>query len=137
MEKINPNEVERVLRDSLFKSEEVGENGEPPKGAVVAEGITRTFVFHPLRLESHRAFVKDCLRLLPTPFLEGHGDGWSFLNACQQEDGTLWTGEHARVEELLCLGIGLGLVKCLVPKDLWSAFPGKMPYYRILKEVKQ
>ena len=47
---------------------------------------------------------------------------------CNDKDGNQWTGFHQRMEQLLMLGIGLGLMEIQVPRNLWEAFPGGMPY---------
>lgn len=112
----------------LFKQEEVL-NGTP-EDAVLVEGIRISVGLHPERLEETREQVREWLSLLPKRFQ----DGDSFLNACTQEDGVLWTGEHQTVEQLFLLGMGLGLVQCLAPKEMWPMLPGGMPYYRIRLE---
>jgi len=38
---------------------------------------------------------------------------------------------HQIVEELFCLAMGLGLAECQLPREMWSMFPGGMPYYVI------
>lgn len=127
---IEVSELDAVLRDCLFADEEVSDN-TPPPDAVLVEGVVNKFGFHPQRLESHRAQVRTWLAELPHNFRESEGGGWSFLNACLLEDGTLWTGEHRRMEQLFALGIGLGMVRSVLPRDLWGTLPGGMPYYVI------
>lgn len=39
-----------------------------------------------------------------------------------------FTGLYTRMEELLVMGIGLGLANWLMPRQMWSIFPGSMPY---------
>lgn len=128
---INPEEVEDALTDCLYKPEEI-EDGKVPEGAVVAEGVVAQYGFHPERLASHKEQVIGWLQLLPRQFREDEGGGWSFLNACNLEDGTQWTDLHQRMEQLFCLGVGLGLVKCQLPREIWKALPGGVPYYVIL-----
>jgi hypothetical protein len=141
---IDPDRVEEILIDSLHTNEEVAgtDPSTAPEGAVVAEGILTTFAFHPERLESHRAEVREMLDQLPLSFRaqnEGGGGGWSFLNACVVRDRALpdqpfekmeqWTGLHLRMDQLLALGQGLGFVKSVLPRAQWGALPGGMPYY--------
>jgi hypothetical protein len=136
MTHIDPNRVYEILLDCLF------EEGEPTEPYVEVKAIQMTYRFHPERLESHRAEVSAMLDLLPLPFRsieEGGGGGWSFLNACVERDPSkpdtpfeampIWTGFHVRVDELLSLGQGLDLVECQLPRKMWSAMPGGMPYY--------
>lgn len=124
---IDPEAIQAVIVDCLFASHD--ELLATPEALVVrVEGILRDFVFKRERLESHRGAVESWLRLLPKGFRRDHGGGGSFLNACNQEDGELWTGLHIRMEELLVLGIGLGLANWLMPRQMWSIFPGGLPY---------
>jgi len=53
----------------------------------------------------------------------------SFLNACQDRNGNQWTDLHQRMEQLFVLGQAAGFVSCLLPRDMWAALPGGMPYY--------
>lgn len=122
---INPREVERIFRECLF------EDDEPTDSAVIAEGIVDSAGFHPQRLLAHRDEVIAMLRELPTEFMQSGGGGWSFLNGCQDRNGTLWTGMQQTVMRLLQLGIALDLVDCQIPREMWRAFPGGMPYYII------
>ncbi len=111
--------VEEIFLDCLFK------DGEDTTNHVRAEGIVQTVGFHPERLESYRDEVMMMLHGLPNEFY----GGWSFLNACQDEFGRQWTDLHQRMEQLFQLGIALGAVECQMPRELWSALPGGVPYY--------
>ena len=115
--------VEAVFHTCMFNE------GEDTAGYVKAEGISCDVGFHPGRLEEGREVIESMLSELPLEFHESSGGGMSFLNACNDKDGKLWTGLHQRMEQLFQLGIGIGRVKCLMPKDMWSALPGGMPYY--------
>lgn len=115
--------VEEVFIDCLYKESEHTDN------AIVAEGIVTTAGFHPERLESHRKDIEAMLAELPSEFQQAGGGGMSFLQACVDKNGNQWTGEHRTMEHLFQLGIGIGKVECLVPRKMWSAFPGGMPYY--------
>ena len=101
---------------------------------MIVEGITSTFGLHSDRLEQTRPKVMEWLAALPDEFKKTGGGGWSFLNACNQANGVQWTGFHQRMEQLFCLGLGLKLVECQTPKEMWSMLPGGMPYYVILDE---
>lgn len=59
---------------------------------------------------------------------------WSFLNLCTREDGTQWTGSHATMEQLVCLGVGAGKMKYLLPRSMWNILPGGMPYLAVLEK---
>ena len=118
--------VHAILLDSLFKDEEIT-NGKPPDPHIEARGIVNNFAFHPERLESHRENIRAILNLMPKGFHKATGGGWSFLNLCNTEAGDQW-GEHHNMEELIVLGIGLGMAKFVMPRDMWTILPGGMPY---------
>lgn len=101
------------------------------EGAVIIEGITRTFAFSPAAVGDHRAEIRRMLAELPDQYRKSGGGGWSFLNACNDRHGAQWTGLHQRMEELFMLGIASGLVAELLPRDMRDVLPGGMPYYVI------
>lgn len=118
--------VGKVFRDCLFtEAELVG--GRPPGEFVQVDGIIMTVGFHPERLESHRQDVIEILRYMPTQFFKGSGDGWSFLNLPMTKDDHQW-GEHRNAEQLMMLAFGLKLGQYTMPRDMWKAFPGGMPF---------
>jgi len=116
--------VRVVLEECLFK------DGEPTDGAVLFKCVVNDFGFHPERLAASRDNIADMLNQLPDEFKRSGGGGWSFLNACQRGDGRQW-GEHRSIEQLLAMGGALGLVKWVMPRDMWSILPGGMPYFVI------
>ena len=119
--------VEMAILDCLFK------DGEDESKAVLAEGVIRQFGFHPERLNEWKDSIIEMLEQLPETFRQATGGGWSFLNACDRNDGTQWTGLHKNMEELFCLGMAIGKVKSQFPKEIWSALPGGVPYYVIIE----
>ena len=123
--------VTDAFMDCLFKED------EPHDGYILVEGITNKFGFHPQRLERKRETIKEILSMLPNEFkdtsLGGEG-GWSFLNLCVLQDGYQWTGMHRVQEQLMCIAIGLNLMEYLLPREMWPALPGSVPYVMI-KEV--
>lgn len=127
---IDSQQVNKTFQSCLFKEDELT-GRDIPRNAVLVEGIVNKFGFHKERLESTRPLVTEWLKQLPHQFHKNSGGGWSFLNACNLETGEQWTGLHRDMEQLFCLGIGLGLVKCQLSRDIWSALPGGMPYYVI------
>lgn len=114
--------LEKIMGDCLFA------DNEDTNSAILVEGIVNNFGFHPERLESHRAEVEKMLSELPIEFFPETGGGMSFLAACNDKYGRQW-GEHRSMEALFALGIALGKVDLLIPKEMWSVFPGGMPYY--------
>lgn len=127
MNQIDPEAVNVVFLDCLFRPDEI-ENGKVPDDAVIVEGVIHTLGLHPGRLQVHADEIRLWLSLLPHQFRKNSGGGWSFLNACDQQDGTQWTGLHQRMDQLFSLGIGLGLAKFLAPRSMWPMLPGGMPY---------
>lgn len=126
---LNAERVNAVFCDCVFQ------DGEDTKVHIQAEGITGKVGFHPRRLESHRAEIETMLDELPENFRQSGGGGWTFLNACNDRHGNQWTGLHLRMEQLFQLGIGIGKVQSCLPRELWSALPGGMPYYIIMDEA--
>ena len=114
--------VNNVFMDCLFK------DGEDTSGYIEARGIVMNAGFHPERLESHKAEVAKMLAGLPSEFQKSGGGGWTFLNACNDKNGNQWTGEHRTMEQLFLLGIALGIAEFQLPREVWGAFPGGMPY---------
>lgn len=121
-EKLTGSKVDTIFLDCLFKEEEDKTN------YCEAEGIMNTVGFHPDRLETHKEEIIELLQELPDEFQKSKGGGWSFLNACNDKHGNQWTGLHQTVEQLLLLGIAIGKVKFQLPREVWSALPGGMPY---------
>jgi len=117
--------VNDVFVDCLFK------DGEDTTEHIMAEGIVRTVGFHPGRIEEHRQEIHDMLAELPNEFKISGGGGMSFLNACMDKHGNQWTGMHLSQEQLIQLGIAIGEVEYCLPREMWGAFPGGMPYFMV------
>ena len=69
---------------------------------------------------------------LPASFQKESGGGMSFLKACEDSEGNQWTGLHKIMDQLFLLGQAAGLVKCLMPREVWGMLPGGVPYYVVL-----
>ena len=121
--------VEQVFRNCLFN------DGDDMRNHIKAEGIMLNVGFDPNKLSSHNEEIGMMLSELPAEFHQNRGGGMSFLNACYDKHGRQWTGEHRSMEQLFLLGLAAGKVKCLLPRDMWSALPGGMPYYVVIAEV--
>ena len=124
---LDPERVETIFLDCLFK------DGEDTSNHIVAEGIVRTVGFNPERVERHKTEIEALLDELPDQFKKSRGGGWSFLNACLDRHGNEWTGLQMRMEQLFQLGIAIGKVEYQLPRDVWSALPGGMPYLVVNK----
>ena len=123
--KLDPQRVEAIFSDCLFRE------GEDTSKHVKADGISCNVGFHQERLNSHKVEISELLDELPDDFKATGGGGMSFLQACLDKHGNLWTGLHQRMEQLFQLGIGIDKVNCLLPREAWSALPGGMPYYLV------
>jgi hypothetical protein len=117
--------VSDVFMDCLFR------DGEDTSNHVKAEGIVHDVGFHPDRLESHKAEIEAMLDELPDAFKKSGGGGMSFLNACNDKYGNQWADLHQTMGQLFQLGIAIGKVQSLLPREMWSMLPGGMPYYVI------
>jgi hypothetical protein len=114
--------VEKLFRECLAPS---------PEGAILVQGVINTAAFRPEVIETHRDEIRALLAELPEPFQENGGGGWSFLNACDDSHGNQWTGMQQTMEHLFMLGLAICEVVELVPRELWSALPGGVPYYMV------
>jgi hypothetical protein len=123
---LNSKNVDDVFKFCLFN------DGEDTKEYKVGEGVGLKVGFHPGRLLEKSDVIDSMLSSLPDSFKQSGGGGMSFLNMCQDKDGNLWTGDHSTVDQLLCLGNALGKADFVLPRgQMWSIFPGGMPYIRI------
>lgn len=126
MTKLTAQAVHALMTGCLFR------DGEPTDAAIKVEGIMTGYRFHPDRILQHTMDIAALLAELPEGFQADKGGGWTFLNACDDRHGEQWTGEHHDMESLFCLGIAAGLAKWMMPRDMWSVFPGGMPYVQVL-----
>ena len=116
---LTSNHVEQAFRSSLAENVE---------GAIVIEGIVHKVAFDPGRVAGQRDAVVAMIADLQDEFITTRGGGWSFLNLCMDRHGNQWTGLHLAMEQLCMLAIALELGRWVLPKELWSALPGGMPY---------
>lgn len=113
--------TQEAFMDCMFRE------GEDTTNHVKVEGITNMFGLHPQRLEEKRELVTAILAELPEEFKEG----WTFLNLCTTKDGEQWTDLQQICEQLVVMAIGLGLMKYLMPREMWMFLPGGVPYILI------
>ena len=123
--------VQRVFRECLSNEKE-GDNVR----LVEAVRANVKMAMRRDKLKFYQEEIQGMLMQLPRKFRETDGGGWSFLNLCTREDGTQWTGSHATMEQLVCLGVGAGKMKYLLPRSMWNILPGGMPYLSVLKEAQ-
>lgn len=97
---------------------------------VEVTGVVHAYIFNKHQIEANKTSIHDMLKQLPEQFMATKG-GWSFLMACNRADGEQWTGLHLMMGNLFALGEAAGLVTCLLPRPMWGALPGGMPYYSV------
>lgn len=129
--KLTATNVNETFMKCLF------EDDEPKDNAVISEGIMRKFGFNPKRLHENEENIFSMLQQLPNEFMESGGGGMSFLNACNDKDGNQWSDLHQTMEQLLVLGIAIGKARIQFPREMWSAFPGGVPYFVVLNKVAE
>jgi hypothetical protein len=130
--KLTSENVNKVIMNCLFDGEPTLKEKEK---AIMVEGVVGSYGFDPQKIENHVDDISSMLKQLPSGFQEKTGGGWSFLNACDREDGIQW-GEQRDVEALLVLGIAARWAKIQLPRKLWSSFPGGMPYFVVYDKRK-
>ena len=113
--------VREIFLDSLYKEE------ENHLEAIKVNGITMNVGFNPVRLNNHKTDIEELLNELDDKFKNSVGGGYSFLCAPVDKHGNQW-GEHRNVEELFLLGIAIGKVSYLFPREMWCILPGSVPY---------
>ena len=98
--------------------------------AIRVSGITSNVGFDPEKIAANKSNIHAMLEQLPDEFMVGKGGGMSFLQMCQTKTGQQW-GEHRNMEQLAMLGMAAGYVELCLPREMWSALPGGMPYFTI------
>ena len=126
---IDAKEVRNIFEDCLFK------DGESHDQYIVIEGITMTIGFHPGRVDQHADDIKNILDNLSDQFKESGGGGYTFLEMPFDKDGNQW-GDQPNAQELYILGYAAGWCDYLMPRYMWAAFPGGVPYIVVHNERK-
>jgi len=117
--------VEKVILSCLFK------DGEDTSNHIAGIGVKTKIGFHPERLKQNTENIIDMLLMLPDDFKQSKGGGMTFLNACIDNNGDQWTGDHSMVDRLFVLGNAIGKAEFLMPREMWEILPGGMPYFYI------
>jgi hypothetical protein len=117
--KLDPQKLQDVFLSCLAETDD--------KCSVIVEGISAKFGFNDAQLKNNSDMIRAMLDELPVEFK----GGWSFLNACDDKHGRQWTGEHKSMEQLFVLGMAMGMVSELMPREDWKDLPGGMPYYQV------
>lgn len=121
---LSADNVENIFIDCLYN------DGEDTSDHILAEGVMLNAGFKPEKIEEHRQEIHNMLADLPDQFKESTGGGgWSFLQACVDKNNRQWTGMHQTMDQLVLLGLAIGEVEYCLPRELWPALPGGMPYF--------
>lgn len=122
---LNAENVTKVLKSCLFDE---GYTDEDLKRAIEVESVMLHIGFDSDRVKQHEKEIVELLEQLPKEFKKTEGGGWSFLNACMDKDGNHW-GEHRNIDELIALGLAVDKIQFLLPREVWVALPGAVPYF--------
>lgn len=128
---LTADKVKELVSSALYDQSECPEDGSPPEGAVLANGIITQFGFKPERLLPLKPQVAQLIQELDPKFRrEG---GASFLMLMHDKDGNQW-GEEPHAEAFYCLAAALGLATIPLPKPLWFILPCGLPYMQFIVE---
>lgn len=123
MTNLNPTRVHQLFMECLYNE------ADGPDESTTVEGVLTTYRLHTRRTKAAAADIVEMLTELPDAFHKDRGGGMSFLNACLDRNGDLWTGDHATMDKLFILGTAVDKVACPMTRDMWPNLPGGMPYY--------
>lgn len=120
--KLNATNLNEVFMNCLFK------DGEQTENHIIGEGIMLKIGFHPERLKEAEPIIDEMLGCLDDSFKKDGGGGMSFLNMCEDKDGNQWADMHETMDKLVTLGMATKKMSYLMPRDMWIALPGGVPY---------
>lgn len=119
--------VQRIFKDCVSYGPDI----------IPVEGVRMKASFSVKKLATHVNEITEMLEQLPDKSHEGKGDGWTFLNMCIDKSGQQWTDFHTVCDMLVCLGLAIGQLSFVLPRELWKIFPGGMPYIVVFITEKQ
>jgi hypothetical protein len=109
---------------------------------VISESATHNHEFHAGRLREHEREIRVMCDRLDPKFKEtgGRGAWYGFAN-CTTYPGTFEEGKTAATwgpsayaGYLVALGLAVGKIKWLAPRDQWAELPAGLPYFVVLAE---
>ena len=137
--KLDAVKVKEIFLDCMYSEDRLKSSTkeELMKEAILVEGIVTNVGFDPEKIAKHKSEIIELLDELPDEFKHGVAGGYSFLKACEDKHGNHW-GDHRSMEQLFMLGIACKRVNCILPRELWPALPGGVPYYEVFdKDVEE
>lgn len=109
---------------------------------VTVDAVTRLFDFRLDRLKEHEPEIRAMLDRVDPKFKEsgGHGAWYGFFNLTTYPDS--YESAHevpawappGHAEWLLALGLAIGKVRWLSPRETWKDLPNGLPYLVVLAE---
>jgi len=105
-----------------------------PVNTITIAGVRVDYIFNPKKVQAHKQNIESMIDQLPLMFRstgDGAGLGGSFLDMVIDINNNQWTDLHGVAEGLLALGIAIGKMDYNLPRSLWHALPGGMPYVYI------
>lgn len=124
--KLSKENVKHVLTTCL-QIQSAPESGTESTETVVVQGIANNFVFNKHMLLQEEKHIEELLSDLPEDFKQGS----SFMQMYTNREGEQWTGVIQPLEELLALGVAVGKIHYLVPREQWWSLSGGMPYIAV------
>jgi hypothetical protein len=123
---LNAQQVQETFQHCLFK------DGEVRDEIMEVHAVRHRIGFHTGRVKEKEALIMEMLNELPDEFKSDKGGGFSFLSACNDKNGRQWADLHDTMDQLVCLGLAIGKVEFLLPREDWKSFYGGMPYLKVL-----
>ncbi|MCF0059900.1 hypothetical protein MUK70_11675 [Dyadobacter chenwenxiniae] len=120
--KLTTQNVREMFEDCSFKEH------NNPELLWTIEGVKLKANLHINMLSLKRSEIESMLSELPDSFKSSIGGGWSFLNMCITNNEEQWCDLHETMDQLFCLGYGIGKLRFLVPREMWDVLPGGVPY---------
>lgn len=97
------------------------------KGLIPVRGIARNFMFDAEKIEKNREDIASLLSHTDPGFHKDTGGGATFMRLSVDKSEKIW-GSQQTAEVLMCLAIAARYGSYCMPRDLWGALPGGVPY---------
>lgn len=103
--------------------------------ALLTRAVIHAFGFSKTALDKYKEHIMKELAGMQDTFFQTPDGGMSMLAMVYDRNEVHWA-EHRNAEALIALGLGIEMVSFILPREMWNAFPGSMPYIVINDEVK-
>lgn len=122
--KLTAENVNRIFNSCL--------KGQDKIDIIEVHGVRHFVGFKQTKLKEFEKDIIDMLNCLPDGFKKSKGGGLSFVQAVNDNNDDQWADLHETVDELVCLGLSVGKIQFLLPREEWNKFYGGMPYFAVL-----